>query len=225
MSLSETLASDGASIVRKFLAAPVVVELAAEFASGVAGERGAATGSATDALIAPEGPLGQLAVSLGGAAMRPVRVVRFDKTAATNWMVPWHQDRTIAVAERHEVEGFGPWSVKNGVAHVEPPVALLETMLTLRLFIDACGDDQGPVEVALGSHRSSRVPAGSAAALARSCPKLVATGEPGDVLAMRLLAIHASAKSRSDARRRVLHVDYAAEELPAPLRWAMAGGR
>ena len=50
---------------------------------------------------------------------------------------PWHQDLSIAVKERHEVAGFGPWSVKEGVP-VQPPVEILESMLTLRLHLDDC---------------------------------------------------------------------------------------
>nr|WP_271200455.1 phytanoyl-CoA dioxygenase family protein [Methylopila turkensis] len=148
-------------------------------------------------------------------------MVQFDKTAADNWITPWHQDRTIAVAERRDVEGYGPWSVKGGVVHVEPPAELLDGMLTLRLFVDPCGSDQGPVSIALGSHRLGRVPAAEVADRAKAAPELIATGEAGDVLAMRLLALHASGRSRSTSPRRVLHVDYAPEPLPPPLRWAM----
>lgn len=221
MGLSELLATDGACVVRRVVSGADLAAVARDFAEefGV-GARGVTRGSVVEAFISPSGPLGRLSTELSGHPMRPVRVVRFDKSAASNWMAPWHQDRTIAVAERHEIEGFGPWSVKAGVPHVEPPVALLGDMLTLRLFVDACGDDQGPVEIALGSHMAGRVPAGEAAALAGSSPKLVATGESGDVLAMRLLAVHASARSKSEERRRVLHVDYSADDLPHPLRWA-----
>lgn len=219
---AEALATEGAVMVRGFVSAAEVAALGHEFASGVAGERGASDGSATDAMISSGGPLGRLAASLCGRPMRPVRVVRFDKTAAANWMVPWHQDRTIAVTERHDAQGFGPWSVKARVHHVEPPVELLERMLTLRLFVDACGEDQGPVEIALGSHRQGRVPAGEVAQAANAASVLIATGAAADVLAMHPLALHRSAKSRSTARRRVLHVDYAADALPEPLRWAMS---
>ena len=50
-----------------------------------------------------------------------VRATLFDKTELSNWKVPWHQDVTIAVQKRHEVPGYGPWSVKSGVTHVQPP--------------------------------------------------------------------------------------------------------
>lgn len=42
--------------------------------------------------------------------LRPTRVVTFDKSETANWGVPWHQDRVIAVQERHDVDGFENWS-------------------------------------------------------------------------------------------------------------------
>ena len=38
----------------------------------------------------------------------PVRALLFDKTPAANWKVVWHQDLTIAVRARRDVEGYGP---------------------------------------------------------------------------------------------------------------------
>ena len=37
-----------------------------------------------------------------------VRSILFDKTVESNWLVPWHQDRTIAVNQRIDISGFGP---------------------------------------------------------------------------------------------------------------------
>ena len=48
----------------------------------------------------------------------PVRAIYFDKFSECNWLVPWHQDLTIAVRDRAEVPGFGSWSIKDGVPHV-----------------------------------------------------------------------------------------------------------
>jgi hypothetical protein len=52
-----------------------------------------------------------------------VRGILFNKTPDANWKVVWHQDRTIAVRERKNVAGFGPWSIKAGVQHVQPPAS------------------------------------------------------------------------------------------------------
>lgn len=71
-----------------------------------------------------------------GRAARPVRAILFDKTPVTNWGLAWHQDRTIAVSTRHEMPGYGPWSLKAGLQHVEPPFDVIESMLTLRIHLD-----------------------------------------------------------------------------------------
>ena len=54
-----------------------------------------------------------------------MRALFFDKTPGANWPVLWHQDLTIAVAEQHDLEGWGPWSTKADVPHVQPPVPIL----------------------------------------------------------------------------------------------------
>ena len=49
-----------------------------------------------------------------GSTARIVRGIYFDKHKDANWKVAWHQDLTIAVPERFEVDGYGPWSIKEG---------------------------------------------------------------------------------------------------------------
>lgn len=71
--------------------------------------------------LALPGTIWRAAVSVLGETARPVRAILFDKTSSTNWGLPWHQDRTIVVCRRMEVEGFGPWTVKSGLLHVAPP--------------------------------------------------------------------------------------------------------
>ena len=70
-----------------------------------------------------------------GEGCRPVRAILFDKTAAADWALGWRQDRTIAVKERVRVDGFGTWSIKSGMLHVEPPFELLSGMVTLRIHM------------------------------------------------------------------------------------------
>ena len=171
--------------------------------------------------IGERGPMGKLAASLAMCPVRPVRILFFDKTPGSNWGVPWHQDRTIAVKERHDLDGYGPWTSKGGVLHVEPPVTVLANMLTLRLFLDDCSPANGPLEIARGSHRRGRVAATEIRKIVERSQIFVGTGQTGDVLAMKLLAVHSSKRAESPAHRRVLHVDYASLPLPAPLEWAL----
>ncbi len=77
-------------------------------------------------LLAGDPAVRSVAVAALGAACFPVRALLFDKTPAANWKVTWHQDLTIAVRARRDVEGYGPWSSKAGIPHVQPPISVLE---------------------------------------------------------------------------------------------------
>lgn len=179
--------------------------------------------NATGDLLAYNGAVGVIAAGLLGEASRPVRAVLFDKTPDANWIVAWHQDRTITVRERVEVDGFGPWSTKDGLLHVAPPIAVLEGMVTLRLHLDDCDDDNAPLRVALGSHRLGYVPAARAASEAEALPPHVCHAKAGDVWAYSTPILHMSERSRTPCRRRVLQVDYAAAPLPHGLDWRGLG--
>src|SRR5688572_31164035 len=84
------------------------------------------------------------------------RSILFDKKPGANWAVGWHQDVTIAVARKLDVVGFSGWSVKEQVTHVQPPVEILERLLTIRLHLDDCMEGNGPLQVLPGSHRQGR---------------------------------------------------------------------
>ena len=171
------------------------------------------------ALLSPDGPVGAIAVTLTSPAARPVRAVMFDKTAEANWVVAWHQDRTIAVRERVEVEGFGPWSNKDGSLHVAPPFDVLARMVTLRVHLDPVDEANAPLRVAQGSHLIGRVAADRAGALAAESPQTACLAEAGDIWAYRTPILHASDRSLTPRRRRVLQVDYADFDLPGGLVW------
>ena len=87
-------------------------------------------------LLAAAGPIGSRILPLAGDHARPVRATLFDKNPDANWSLAWHQDRTICVRARRDVDGFGPWTVKSGLLHVAPPFDLLERMVTVRIHLD-----------------------------------------------------------------------------------------
>lgn len=153
----------------------------------------------------------------------PVRAIFFDKSPASNWLVPWHQDVTIAVARQMEVPGFGPWSRKDGIPHVQPPVALLEGMLAVRLHLDDCDATNGALRVLPGTHRCGRLGPAQIAATRSAGAEVVCEASAGDVLLMRPLLLHASGKSQTHRRQRVLHIEYCSAELPGGLAWHDAG--
>ncbi len=172
-------------------------------------------------VIGAGGALGEIAAGLMGGQARAVRVLYFDKTPEMNWAVPWHQDRTIAVTDRIETPGFGPWSVKAGVHHVEPPEVILASVVSLRLHLDDCGPDNGPLMAVRGSFRLGRVPASRIKRHVENGPIQACCANAGDLVAMRGLTIHASERASRPGHRRVLHVDFSAVDLPAGLQWVL----
>lgn len=148
-----------------------------------------------------------------------VRALLFDKTPSANWKVVWHQDLTIATRERIDVPGFGPWTEKAGVPHVQPPVDILERMLAVRIHLDACTATNGPVRVVERSHRLGRLSATAIDELRRTEAECECLVEQGGILAFRPLIVHASAPATKPAHRRVIHIEYASQPLPSPLEW------
>jgi ectoine hydroxylase-related dioxygenase (phytanoyl-CoA dioxygenase family) len=148
-----------------------------------------------------------------------VRGIYFDKSAESNWFVGWHQDVTIAVRERIDVDGFGPWSVKDGIPHVQPPVVVLEQMLAVRIHLDDADETNGALRVVPGSHRSGRLSAENIDHFITERREVSCTAATGDALLMRPLILHASSRSTSNRHRRILHVEYAACSLPGGLAW------
>jgi hypothetical protein len=149
----------------------------------------------------------------------PIRAIYFDKSSESNWLVPWHQDLTLAVRNRTEVPGFGPWSVKEGVPHVQPPIKLLEQMLIVRLHLDDADESNGALRVLPGSHRLGRLSAERIQELRAKEREHLCVTRAGDVLLMRPLLLHASSRSTSERHRRVLHIEYAGFALPNELHW------
>jgi hypothetical protein len=174
---------------------------------------------ALPALLGPDGPIGALAASTIGVEARPVRAILFDKTEATNWSLAWHQDRTIAVKGRVDVQGFGPWTVKSGILHVAPPFDVLADMVTLRIHFDAVPRTNAPLLVAPGSHRLGPIAEGEIDAIVERGGIASCEAEAGDVWLYATPILHASEAAVEPARRRVLQVDYAVGDLPGGLQW------
>lgn len=215
------IASDGAQLVQGALESADlvgVIDLLKEQPADQAGVRLFGVPGLASCLQAT-GLVGQIAASFMGEQARPVRAILFDKTASTNWSLAWHQDRVIAVQERVDVEGFGPWSRKHGALHVAPPFDLLSQMMTLRVHFDPVTETNAPLLIAPGSHRRGRIPEPEVPQVVDECGVAACLAEPGDVWVYATPILHASERASSPMHRRVLQVDYATGELPGGLRW------
>src|SRR6267378_3304180 len=65
-----------------------------------------------------------------GSRARVIRGIYFDKHQEANWKVAWHQDLTIAVRQQMNIDGYSAWSIKAGIHHVQPPISILQNMLS-----------------------------------------------------------------------------------------------
>ncbi|MFT4114089.1 phytanoyl-CoA dioxygenase family protein [Silvibacterium sp.] len=221
----DQIGSDGFLVVEEVFPSDQITslrEIAVELAKDAPSRRiGGARNILTDEVIAQlavSEPLRNLVTPILGAGWRPVRGILFDKIAEANWKVPWHQDLTIAVQERMDAEGFGPWSIKAGIVHVQPPVSILEQMVAVRIHLDDCSHDNGPLRVIPGSHRFGRIPEADIERYIGPC-EVTCTVGVGGVLLMRPLILHASSPAVSPAHRRVIHIEYADCDLPQRMSW------
>ncbi len=174
-------------------------------------------------LLAADGTIGSVAYRFFSRQACAVRAILFNKRLDLNWGLALHQDRTIAVRERVDVPGFGPWSIKAGQPHVEPPQEITARMVTLRVHLDHVDEDNAPLVVLPSSHELGRLSETQIEALARE-PTVSCLARRGDIWAYRTAIVHGSAPSQApNRRRRVLQIDYSADPLPGGLDWAPVG--
>lgn len=146
----------------------------------------------------------------------PVKSIYFDKPPQSNWFVAWHQDITISVKEKATVDGFVNWVPKNGYYSVQPPVEVLENIITVRIHLDDTTADNGALNVLPASHlkgikRIEQVNPTSGH---------VCDVKSGGVMLMKPLLFHSSARTLNNNRRRVIHIEFSNMELPGKLEWA-----
>lgn len=141
--------------------------------------------------------------------------IYFDKPAASNWFVAFHQDISISVERRYEVNGFTGWTSKRGVIGVIPPQGFLESTLTIRIHFDDTDASNGALRVLPNTHLQGIMKGTPGVSAEVTC----SVGAGGAML-MRPLLMHASSRSTIDKPRRVLHLEFNERDLPPPLRWA-----
>ena len=147
----------------------------------------------------------------------PIKGTLFDKTPDANWLVPWHQDLTICVNHRVHADGYGPWTTKAGVVNVQPPVSVLERMLAIRIHLDDCDEQNGALRVVPHSHTRGRLTAERSAH--REVTPVICTVPSGGAVLMKPLLLHSSSLANDPRHRRVIHIDFAAVDLPPGLSW------
>lgn len=148
-----------------------------------------------------------------------VRAILFDKSPKNNWLVTWHQDKTIAVSAKFDIEGWGPWSLKDRVHHVQPPISVLEDMVTFRIHLDESNEKNGCLKVIPKSHSLGLMAQEEIYRYTEQAQAEIVEAPRLSALAMRPQILHASSKAQEPSRRRILHLEYSSYKLPNGVNW------
>lgn len=147
-----------------------------------------------------------------------VKSIYFDKPEQSNWFVAYHQDLTISVDAKKQVAGFEQWTVKNDQFAVQPPVALLENIFTIRIHLDDTDENNGALKIVPGSHskgiyRPETIDWNTE-------QEVVCTVQSGGIMIMQPLLLHSSNRTTNNNKRRVIHLEFSNQLLPGQLQWA-----
>jgi ectoine hydroxylase-related dioxygenase (phytanoyl-CoA dioxygenase family) len=203
---------DGFAIVDAGLDSAALLELGALLDTKHPGERNLLDLPAIRQLARSEA-IRNLARPVLGNDCFAVRGILFNKTEEANWKVTGHQDCVIAVAARVGIPGWGPWSINAGVHHVRPASEVMSRMLAVRVHLDDCNADNGPLRVVPGTHKHGFL----SDRQIQDWPKsraVTCVASRGGAILMRPLLLHSSSPAIVPGSRRVVHLEFAAEELP-----------
>ena len=147
-----------------------------------------------------------------------VKSIYFDKPETSNWYVSYHQDLTISVDKKVELENFGPWTTKQNQFAVQPPIDILENIYTIRIHLDDTDENNGALRVIPKSH-SKKIYRPETIDWSRETETNCNVSK-GGIMIMKPLILHSSSRTTNNKRRRVIHIEFSNQELPIALKWA-----
>lgn len=147
-----------------------------------------------------------------------VKSIYFDKPESSNWYVSYHQDLTISVDKKSELEHFNFWTVKQNQFAVQPPIHILQNNFTIRIHLDDTDENNGALKVIEKSHLKGIY---RPETINREYEKeSVCLVEKGGIMIMKPLLLHSSGRTNNNKKRRVIHIEFSNTELPGTLKWA-----
>jgi ectoine hydroxylase-related dioxygenase (phytanoyl-CoA dioxygenase family) len=224
VNLNEELSSQGFAITEGVLTESFVQKLTAAIEASLGASRGYALRHIAEripevARLVRSPAVRDLVHRVLGQNAFLVQSLFFDKTPEANWNVAWHQDLMVPVEAKVEDPEYGPSSLKDGLWHVQPPAAVLEEILTVRLHLDPCSEDNGPLRVLPGSHSAGVLTAERIDNCRTRISATTCVVGRGGALLMRPLLVHASSRAKSPEHRRVIQLEFAAKPLPGHAKW------
>lgn len=144
--------------------------------------------------------------------------IYFDKPEKSNWFVSYHQDLTISVDKKVEVENFENWTTKQNQFAVQPSKEILEQIFTIRIHIDKTTKENGALKVLNKTHNKGIFRTENIEV--ENETETICEIEKGGIMIMKPLLFHASNKTTNNERRRVIHIEFSNQNLPNKLEWS-----
>ncbi len=145
------------------------------------------------------------------------KAIYFDKPSESNWFVAYHQDLSISVDQKAELENYINWTFKKGQYGVQPPIEILEDTITIRIHLDKTDKNNGALKVIPKSHLNGIVRVDSKNWNTEN--EFICEVEKGGIMLMKPLTLHASNRTTNGKKRRVIHLEFNKHNLTKPLNW------
>lgn len=155
--------------------------------------------------------------TLSSSELFLTKAIYFDKPITSNWFVAYHQDLSISVNQKAEVDGYTNWTFKKGQHGVQPPLEILEDTITIRIHLDKTDAKNGALKVISQSHKKGIIRVDGKEWDLKN--EHVCEVEKGGVMLMKPLTLHASNRTTNGKQRRVIHLEFNKHQLAQPLEW------
>ena len=147
-----------------------------------------------------------------------VKSIYFDKPPASNWYVSYHQDLTISVDRKIVLSGFELWTKKQDQFAVQPPLDILQNIVTIRIHLDDTDESNGALKVVPKSHLKGIYRPENIDWVTEQ--EVSCNVREGGIMLMKPLLLHSSGRTTNNMQRRVIHIELSNRELPTELNWS-----
>lgn len=147
-----------------------------------------------------------------------VKSIYFDKPKTSNWYVSYHQDLTISVDKKLELKGYEFWTTKQNQFAVQPPLEVLQNIVTVRIHLDETDENNGALKVIPDSHSKGIYRPETIDWTVEN--EVSCNVSKGGIMLMKPLLLHSSDRTTNNRQRRVIHIEISNQELPTELSWA-----
>ena len=162
--------------------------------------------------------LTELIANLSESEYFLTKAIYFDKPSESNWFVAYHQDLSISVDQKAELDNYSNWTLKKGQYGVQPPIEILQDTITIRIHLDRANKNNGALKVIPKSHLNGIIRADSKDWNTKN--EFICEVDKGGAMLMKPLTLHASNRTTNGKKRRVIHLEFNKHSLAEPLAWS-----